>query len=65
MATANQDQATILFVDDEDRITALLSMMFRVEYNVLTANSGQQALDLISRQRVDVLVSDQRMPGMT
>ncbi|MDR0274807.1 MAG: response regulator [Burkholderiaceae bacterium] len=65
MANVNQNRATILFVDDEDRITALLSMMFRVEYNVLTANSGQQALDLISRQRVDVLVSDQRMPGMT
>jgi serine/threonine-protein kinase len=66
MATANPaTQATILFVDDEERITLLLDMMFRGEYNVLIANSGAQAVDLLASNQVDVLVSDQRMPGMT
>jgi serine/threonine-protein kinase len=60
-----EDRATILFVDDEERITMLLNMMFRGDYNVLTASSGQQALELLARHPVDVLVSDQRMPGMT
>jgi serine/threonine-protein kinase len=60
-----ENRATILFVDDEERITLLLSMMFRGDYHVLTANSGQQALELLARHPVDVLVSDQRMPGMS
>ncbi|HCE07262.1 MAG TPA: hypothetical protein DEQ40_01415, partial [Oxalobacteraceae bacterium] len=34
-------------------------------YHVLTANSGQEGLDLLTRNDVDVIVSDQRMPGMT
>jgi serine/threonine-protein kinase len=59
------NRATILFVDDEERITMLLNMMFRADYHVLTASSGQQALELLEKHRVDVLISDQRMPGMT
>jgi DNA-binding NtrC family response regulator len=55
---------TVLFVDDEERIVNLLRMVFRSDYEVLTACSGQQALDLLDRHRVAVLVSDQRMPGM-
>jgi DNA-binding NarL/FixJ family response regulator len=34
-------------------------------YRVLTAGSGQQALALLSRESVDIVVSDERMPGMT
>jgi len=55
---------TILFVDDEPRITSSLNALFRREYNVLTANSGQEALQVLEQEKVDVLVSDQRMPGM-
>ena len=39
--------------------------MFRRDYDVLLANSGQEALDLLRGHAVDVIVSDQRMPGMT
>jgi len=62
---ANEGKATLLFVDDEERITMLLNMMFRSDYYVLVANSGMQAIDLLSRHHVDVLISDQRMPGIT
>jgi DNA-binding NtrC family response regulator len=61
---------TVLFVDDEPRITSALKALFRREYRVLTANSGREALQLlkqfntIEKNQVDVLVSDQRMPGM-
>jgi DNA-binding NtrC family response regulator len=58
-------KARLLFVDDEERIINLLRMMFRAEYEVYTATSGQQALEIIATHRIDVLVSDQRMPGMT
>jgi serine/threonine-protein kinase len=56
---------TILFVDDEPRITSALKALFRREYKVLTANSGQQALQVLEQETVDVLVSDQRMPEMS
>lgn len=63
MSTSNK-KPTLLFVDDEERIVNLLRMMFRSEYEVLTATSGQEALELLAKNRVEVLVSDQRMPGM-
>jgi DNA-binding NtrC family response regulator len=55
---------TILFVDDEPRITSALKALFRREYTVLTADSGREALQVLEQTKVDVLVSDQRMPGM-
>ena len=43
----------------------LLRMMFRSSYEVSTATSGAEALAIVERQRIDVIVSDQRMPQMT
>jgi len=54
----------VLFVDDEPRVTSALKAIFRREYDVVTANSGADALALMKNQTFDVLVSDQRMPGM-
>src|SRR5262245_62882510 len=56
---------TILFIDDEQRVLTSMRAMFRREYEVLLANSGTEALDLLRDHTVDVIVSDQRMPGMT
>lgn len=54
----------VLFVDDEERILTTMRIMFRRQYDVLLANSGEQALELLRQNDVDVIVSDQRMPGM-
>jgi CheY-like chemotaxis protein len=37
----------------------------REPYNILTAMSAREALDLLARQPVAVLITDHRMPGMT
>ena len=58
-------RATVLFVDDEERVVNLLRMIFRTQYDVQVATSGAQALQILKEHRVDVLVTDQRMPGMT
>jgi len=55
---------TVLFVDDEPRVTSALKAIFRREYDVLIANSGAEALRTLSQHKVDVIVSDQRMPEM-
>ncbi|MDR2874895.1 MAG: response regulator [Methylobacillus sp.] len=60
-----QEKARLLFVDDEERIVNLLRTIFRATYEVHTATSGQEALQLAATQNFDVIVSDQRMPGMT
>jgi putative nucleotidyltransferase with HDIG domain len=57
----------LLFVDDERRILEGLQRSLRglrEEWDMQFAGSGQEALDLLSRAPVDVLVSDMRMPGM-
>ncbi|MBV8063166.1 MAG: response regulator [Nevskia sp.] len=58
-------KARVLFVDDEPRVLTTMRMLFRAHYEVHFAEGGQQALELLKRQMVDVIVSDQRMPGMT
>ena len=58
-------RGTVLFVDDERRVLTSMRAMFRRDYEVLLANSGPEALDLLRDHEVDVIVSDQRMPGMT
>ncbi|MEO7386709.1 MAG: HDOD domain-containing protein [Gammaproteobacteria bacterium] len=57
----------ILFVDDEPRILDGLRRLLRPvhrDWDLHFATSGEQALALLARARVDVVVSDMRMPGM-
>ncbi|WP_152606405.1 EAL domain-containing protein [Aquabacterium sp. NJ1] len=59
-------QRTLLLVDDEDNIVSALKRLLRRDgYNIVTANSGAQGLQRLAEHQVDVIVSDQRMPGMT
>lgn len=60
----SQTLATIVFVDDEERILRSLRMLFRSRYNVLMTTSGREAIEMVRRQPVHAIVSDQRMPEM-
>jgi len=56
----------VLFVDDEVNILKSLARLFRAEpVRVLTASSAPEALALLGSEPVQVVVSDQRMPGTT
>ncbi len=58
--------ATILLVDDEPNVTDALKRALRREpYEILTAISGAAALELLERHHVDVVISDEQMPGMS
>ncbi len=57
-------EPTILFVDDEPMILNSLRRLFDDDYEVLTAESGKKGLDLLAKQDVGVVISDQRMPEM-
>jgi serine/threonine-protein kinase len=58
-------KATVLFVDDEENIVTTLRALCKSRFNVLTATSGAQALEIVRHNFVHVIVSDQRMPNMT
>ena len=57
--------ATILLVDDEPNVTqALLRLLRHEPYEIVSAISAHQAQQILERQPVDVVVSDEQMPGM-
>jgi nitrogen-specific signal transduction histidine kinase len=59
---------TILFVDDEDLLLATgQSILASYGYKVLTANSGQKALEIIANpaEQVDLMITDLVMPAMS
>ncbi|WP_179953374.1 response regulator [Desulfobotulus mexicanus] len=59
------DDACILCVDDETGILQALKRLLRREaYQILTAASAEEALEILQREKVHVMISDQRMPGM-
>ncbi|RZI78778.1 MAG: response regulator [Rubrivivax sp.] len=56
---------TVLCVDDEPNILSAMRRLFRgTGYRILTAEGGAQALELLGREQVDLIISDMRMPGM-
>lgn len=57
-------RSPILYVDDELMNLELFERYFEDEYAVSTAPSGPLALELLGRQEIHLLITDQRMPGM-
>jgi CheY-like chemotaxis protein len=58
----------ILIVDDEPRVAYFLSKALEhsnQDYRVSVAHSGEEALDVLNRSSVDLLVTDLRMPGIS
>ncbi len=56
---------SVLLVDDEPLILSSLRRLLRNQpYDLLLAESGEQALQLLESRPVDLVVSDARMPNM-
>ncbi len=57
---------TILVVDDDEGILKALSRLLKnLEAEVITANNGDKALEILNTKQVSLIISDQRMPGIT
>jgi DNA-binding NtrC family response regulator len=59
------ERPTLLAVDDEPDILDFLERVFRKQYTVQRANDAAQALARLDSGPVQLLVTDQRMPGMS
>lgn len=55
----------ILVVDDEPANTRMLERVLRNHFDVVCAHSGAEALELLNVHNISLIISDQRMPGMT
>lgn len=62
---STQAKYTLLYVDDEESNLRAFKASFFWYYQVVTANSAQAALDVLAQQPVQMVISDQRMPGIT
>ena len=64
-AKITDSAARVLVVDDERSMRELLSIVLRRDgYDVLIAEDGAAGLELLKRERVDILITDIRMPQM-
>src|SRR5436309_12155248 len=62
----NKHGATILVVDDEREIVRALRRSLTTHgYTVFTASSGEEAVDVVTKQRPDLLLLDLLLPGMS
>ena len=65
MTDQKDDMVSILFVDDEENILKTLKrLMSFEEYECHFASSGKAGLDILSSTKVDIIISDMRMPEM-
>lgn len=56
---------SLLFVDDESGIINALIRLFRKEgYEMFIASSGEEALEVLRKNNISLIISDYRMPGM-
>ena len=60
---AEPARLTLLIVDDEKRILESLAELFGDRYRILTASGGKRALEVFEKERPELVLCDQRMPG--
>ncbi len=61
---AEDTKPRVLYVDDEEENLLVFRSSFRRYYHVFTAKSAREATDLLKENKVEVIISDQRMPEM-
>jgi class 3 adenylate cyclase len=55
----------VLYVDDEENNLNSFRAALRRNYNIFTALSGEEGMEILSKNDIHIVVTDQRMPGMT
>ncbi|MGC8595908.1 MAG: sigma-54-dependent transcriptional regulator [Candidatus Kryptoniota bacterium] len=61
----NRNKLKILIVDDEERSLKVLKINFQDKYDVLVAKDGTEAISILDRENIAVVLTDMRMPRMT
>lgn len=64
-AMSENNKPSLLIVDDEPDVLFSLVALLRRDFQVFTAESGAQALEVLQQHPIHVIMTDQRMPSMT
>ena len=65
MSENNNHKIKVLYVDDEKINLQAFRTTFKYDFDILLASSAKEARQLLSNNRVDIIISDQRMPDET
>ncbi|MDH3973452.1 MAG: response regulator [Deltaproteobacteria bacterium] len=66
MGGVGMDNYTVLCVDDESCILSLIRRLLRNEpYEIILAKNGEEAIEIMKKREVALLISDYKMPGMS
>lgn len=65
LITMSNEKINILYVDDEENNLMSFKATFRLKYNVIIAVSGDEALKIMEKKPIEIIITDQRMPQMT
>jgi YesN/AraC family two-component response regulator len=55
---------TLLYVDDEETNLQLFDLTFSTHFNIVTASSAEEALEIVKNQKIKIVISDYKMPRM-
>lgn len=58
------EKIKLLMVDDEPRNVKYPAMLLKDDFEVFTAGSGDEALELIDSEQIELIITDNIMPGM-
>lgn len=64
MDSPQSERKRLLFIDDEAINLLGVACLFRRDYDVYTALSGKEGLEILNSTMVDAVIADQRMPEM-
>src|SRR4051794_1445865 len=65
LSTDAPQKQMLLIVDDEEGPRQSLRVVFKDTYNLLMADDGARAIELVKQNKVDVVITDIRMAGMS
>ncbi len=62
MSAIHSDKPNVLYIDDEKPNLTGFKYMFRPYYNIFLANSADEGYEILEKEKMDIIVADQRMP---
>lgn len=60
-----EDKTVVLYIDDEYLNLSAFEILFRNKFTVFATHDPQKAIEIIQNNKVDVIITDQKMPVMT
>lgn len=60
-----EQKYNILYIDDEESNLRIFKNTFRRVFNIYLAASANEGINILAQKKIDVIITDQRMPGKT